>query len=170
MASKSSKGKLKFTESFEYNLSYALDYSVDGNLVQGSKLVIMAPSSRISQHASLIEQEFNRAIFEIQTKIGNTMTDAQREKAAEAQKTAPEPTDEEQTQATLSMLFSSANIDKCFIALKLILTHEWAGKAMCLVDGVEKLTQPLFDDLKYADLKNLLALYIENFLATSQKA
>jgi hypothetical protein len=169
MSKSTRNNKPKFTESFEYELSYALDYAFDGEMRQGSKLVVFAPSYKIGQYAALIEQEFSKAMFEFSKTLANM---PQQDGATETQQSTKriESTEmsAQELQAIITMLFSSADIDKCFVALQKILTFEQSGKAMCLVDGLEKLTVPLMEQLKYVDIKNILALYIENFINTSQ--
>lgn len=168
MSKATKSNKPKFTESFEYELSYALDYAMDGEMRQGSKLVIFAPNYKIGQYAALIEQEFSKAMFEFSKTMAAMNPGTPDVQQAPPPKSESNEMSAQELQAIITMLFSSADIDKCFVALQKILTFEQAGKAMCLVDGLEKLTMPLMEQLKYVDVKNILAMYIENFISTSQ--
>lgn len=155
-----------FIDKFEHELKQPIKYSTGGEHVEAKKLVVFAPTNRISQYVALIEQQFSKAVIDFQVKFASVATEDVKEKAVASKDTI---SDKDQLDTIITLLMSSAEVDKCFIALQKILTSQYGGKSMCLVDGIEHLTNPIYEELGYKDTKEVLAKYIENFISSSQK-
>ncbi len=153
-------GKLVFE--IQHTLKAPFEYALDGSMVKASYLVINAPNNKVIHCTSILEQVFSDALFSIKKNFADDI---------ESAKGSDRPVEEESEESTrssiLMMLSQAKDYSKCFIALKEILTFEHGSKAMCYIDGLTKMTKPLFDEMSIVDTREVLAAYIQNFLNTS---
>lgn len=151
----------KFISEFKYELNLPIEYAAGPDMAQGTYLTVKAPAAVLRDWLSTIEQEVGKSFKSLSEGAAN-------EKEAPV-KVDVKPDENESAEGLVLFLSSSADLNKCYAALKVILTYSKHGKVQCLINGTEPLTEPLFDSLAYQDLKVLLGLYIQNFIVTSLK-
>jgi hypothetical protein len=163
---------MDYKDSFEYDFIVNFAYAKGGDQVEAQNITVMAPSNKLLKQISIIESEYrkseNRGVQSLKNIIGDKamkdMLDIQRDKeAAKKEKTDSESEKDELTPDGVinTMLGNGAKMAECYAALKIILSS-------ALVDGETKLTSTMFDDMAPVDTKQILGLYIINFLAISQ--
>jgi len=153
----------KYQVEFTHELKFPLTYALNGESVEAKNITVKAPNNLVSSLVSIIESEMNRAVFEVSLKVNKA--DAPKED----EKTENE-TEENKINSVYMMLSAYGDMNKCLVAFKSIMTFERGGKATALVDGLTKMTSPIYDDLSLPDTKELLIKYILNFLNTSLNA
>lgn len=163
-----SKKAQKYIDKFNYTLVQPFTYASNGEMKTAGSLTIYAPNNKVGQWASNIEGEFKRSTLDFQMKLSEKLSETIKEESAN--KRVEEVSDEDKMDTMMLMLFNSGNVDKCMMSLEKILTYKSGSNAMCLVDDVEPMTSPLFQEISYLDSKNIMAKYVENFLSTSLTA
>ena len=160
-------------KSFNYDLKEPVEIAVNGKVQQAVALEIFAPNAKVYNEVFVIDAEYARAKKEAEfdsLQLVKGMTPEQVEtfiKAGNKKNNKKEP-EIKPFDVVAQMLRNGAKINKCFDALKNILTGGTADKPMCRVDSV-KMEAPIFDQLSLEDLKEILGRYIESFLDFSRK-
>ena len=161
----------QFTMTFR--LSKPITYSHNGETVEAQSLVLSAPTAKSRNEAAFLKQFMNRSIREMQA----SLTDAQREEAiakAESKKSeigesATEMTGDEIMQ--MVSMYSPDDINVAHENFKAMITSKPAKDSqLCMVDGAEAMTVPLYEQLLFGDIERLLGEYLARFLVSSPKA
>ncbi len=146
---------------FKYDLEQSFEYSKDGENHQATFLLIKMPTGRISGHTSIIDQEFQKAAAYIENNYTNLTND---ENNKNKDKQDNEDDDDSYKSITKVLAAGHSDLDKCYKALKNILTSSVGKFAFCLIDGETKFGGACFDSLSIKDINNILGRYIQYFL------
>ena len=149
----------EFVTDFRYDLKQPFSYSCGGDQKEATHLIIYAPTNKVMQYISVIEKEYNKALFELQEKMGDKLEES-REKSTVTQ-------DTDSSEMTSMLVSAFGDLMNCYNALKKILGYKQGQNGMCYIDGVEPMTEALVESMGVADTKLLLGKYIENFISTS---
>lgn len=145
-----------FVKSFTHTLVQPFSYADKGMQAEAQTVVVNAPTAAMSQFTSLIETEFNKGMMELSLKF--------KDQAKEKGDKKEDDEDEQSKRDTIYTILSSyADLNKCYLSLRSILT----SKGQALADGAQPLTVPLHDSMSLADTREILVSYILNFLNTS---
>jgi len=149
----------KFKEEIKYELIKPIKYSVGGSGMIDAKFInVKAPSVKVRKHLGFIEREYyamgQKAAMNSRDK---ELTAKQIEDAKKSIKKMQEDPIEE-GKLILTIISSSENIEKCQEHFLEILYKD------AMIDNKEKFTEVLADEMSYADLKNLMGVYLGNFL------
>lgn len=141
----------------QYLLDTPVKYAKDGKMEEGIDLIIKAPSPKNLFDVTIIEQQFYQAMLKANESFAGLA-----EKAKNVQK--DEKTVSDGSGVFMILLTGNANIETCFNSLERILL---AGG--CSVEG-ERVTKIMWDEISIKDKKNILGLYVENFILGSLNA
>lgn len=137
------------TKAIQYSLITPFKYAHAGKEEEASFIEMSPPTSRNIVDSSYLKQAFSRAT----AKAGD---DAPIDK----DKKMPELTGED----VLIMFAMSDDVDLSKI---LLTAKELFTSGLCLVDGSEKLTKPLIDEITIEDLEAMTGEYMINFTLAS---
>ncbi len=144
----------EFKKEFKYDLSYFFEYAFNGQTKKANYLIIQAPKMKVACYTSILEREFFKAIENVPKDEGQGQTKNKKQDSTSA--------------SDYTMLLSAyGDIQKCYEALTKILVDGINESAVCKIDGIEKITESLIEELSLTDIKNILGEYYENFLITS---
>ena len=141
-----------------YTLKTPFPYAKSGDMVDATFLSISAPTSRHARACSTLKQVFARA----GQAIADTISD---EAAAEAEANDHTPTGGE----VLMMLATSKVVDYADVIEvgRGLLVGEAGVTGLALVDGEEKLTNGLVDDMDLDDLEGAVGAFLAGFTVPS---
>lgn len=154
--------KKDFVEEISYTLKRPFKYADKGGMVEAQEIVLKAPTGLVVQYTSLLESEVNKAVVELTSKVSSN-EEVDEHKKQEAKDKLDETSDEDKRDTIYYMLSSAGDLNKCYLALRSIMST----KGHAFADGAVQMTIPMCDSLTTYDLKELLTLYIQNFLNTS---
>jgi len=157
---------------FEYEFKGQLKYirTGKGEEVIAKKISIKAPSYNNTKDATVIEQEYKRGLLNL-TKLQNNLSEEDKEELRKIKNKATSKKNEKETMPEdfiFILMSSNADMDKCFRALENIILSNYSNKPTAYIDDTEVLTETIYKDFMFADIKNILGEYIKNFLNTSQ--
>ena len=121
-----------------------------GEMVDATKVVLTAPSSKQLQYTVILKQGFFQALGSI------------------SDNTKPISNDDKQIEMRgediLSMMFMADNVEmtKIFLAAK-----ELFRSGVAKLDGIQELNQPLIDKISAEDFEKILGEYLVNFILAS---
>lgn len=136
---------------FQYKLKAPFRYAHKGETVEAKFVLLRAPTSKHRRECAVLKQAFFRALRDA--------PDAQNVSGADAAK-REEVTGEEVM--TLLAMSSNVDLDNVFEAGRTLLT---GGVAM--LDGEQKMTAPLLDEVSMDDLEGMLGEYLAFFTLRS---
>jgi hypothetical protein len=163
---------MKLIKSFNYDLIETIQISKAGQLTEVYSVEVFAPRNNVFKLFSVIDTEYNKAKKNAEAHSADVLkgiTDEQLELVKKFQnKEQEKEVKQEPYEIVNFMIRHGADISKCYEVLGSILTtNENPIKPSCLID-----TQPMkplhYSELSMQDVKNLLGLYIENFLVCNQ--
>lgn len=132
----------------EFVLEKPIDYAVSGEIAKGTLLILKAPSSRNQKERIRLQQGFFQAITALKSD-------------AEAKKDAGSA-EIKGAEVLALMLSSSVDMVAFHEDFKRLITS-----GVCLVEGTEALTAPLYDKLHPDDLDRMLGEYLSAFILSS---
>lgn len=153
------KNKMKkFKEEIKYNLIKPIKYTQGGSgLIDAKYITVKAPSVKVRKHLGYIEREYFAMAQMASQKTDKKATAKEIQEAREAiSKMQENP--EEEGKIILMAISSSQNIEMCQEHFLEILYKD------AMVDDKEKFTEIMADKMSYSDLKNLMGVYLGNFL------
>lgn len=156
-------------KSFTYDLKIPVDVSVKGKFVSAQSIEVFAPNNSVFSDVNIIDVEYNRSQAEASKSVSLTFKELTPEQIKAFDKLSRTKSKETFNPESLvnDMIKNGADVEKCVGALKSILTKQINGKAMCNID-VEPMLDLHFESLSFVDTKNILGLYIRNFLDASR--
>lgn len=156
-------------KSFTYDLKMPVKIASQGKEVEAVSVEVFAPTNQVMVDVGILDFEFNKArknaIKESTEMVKGFSIDVIEKIQSKEKDDKVEKLNSAQVVKEMSM--NGADLNRCFFALKNILTAGNKEKPVCLVDN-EKMTAPIFDSLGYDDTKNILGEYIVSFLDTSR--
>jgi hypothetical protein len=162
-------------ESFDYEFIASLNYIKKGEPVRAKKISIKAPTNRNIRELTILEKEFEQSSIKmvsmLSQSLGKDNFDNIINNRDEFQKKPKKKSESEEPkeQSIIKTLFSGgADIEKCFDILKKIFLNSSNTNPVALIDDTEKLTETIYNDFSYIDIKNILGLYLINFIISSQ--
>ena len=163
---------MEIKKSFVHELMDEVKYFKNGQDAIAETITVFAPTNKILQEISIIEQQMSIANFNSSKMLRESLGDVMFNKLiSERDTTAKDEVKESDYESVLSTLYSGgADVMKCFTALKSILTLRVDGKNFAMVDETERMTSSIFDNMTPNDTKALLGKYIINFITASQKS
>jgi hypothetical protein len=168
---------------FTYEFQDELSYSKDGKEAQAETLTVYAPTNKVLNEVTIIEQEYKKA----EMKMGQMQIDLmgkdglenlKKEIAAEKENSAELKESKEilaKPEHIIETLYSGgADVMKCFKCLEHILTLKLSGKPFSILDESEgkgeKMTSPIFEAMTPLDTKSILGQFISTFIIASPKS
>lgn len=135
-------------DELRYELTQTIKYAHKGDQVEASFVTLNAPSSKNMTECAYLKQAFFRALPKDQ---GDTESATGKEAEIDAD-------------AVMMIIAMSPDVDlaKVMISSKKLLTS-----GVALVDGEEKLTVPIADQLSNDDLEKMTGEYLANFILAS---
>lgn len=140
-------------EPFNYLLVVPIEYAHKGNKETGTFITCSPPTAKIMTECARLKQAFFRALPKD--------ADVTEEIKQQAKEMRDETVSGPEIMAMLSVS-NDVDLDKVFVSAKILLTS-----GVCMVEGQEKLTGPLWDSLSYEDMEALTGDYIANFIVAS---
>ncbi len=161
--------KEKNIKSIQHNLKFPVSVSVNGDVIEAQSIEIFAPTNKFFKYTNIMDTEFNISKSNAMKNLMGMISPEKLEELQKVDRKNVKNTEEEYTPNSLiaEMLQNGANIEKCFDALKTILTSNTVDKTMCLIDTV-KMKPDHFDELSVIDTKEILGKYMINFLGISR--
>ena len=161
---------MEHIKSISYNLKNPVTVSNKGTFIEAQSIEIFAPVNSVYKHVNVLDHEYNKAKKELESSVlesikGITPEQIQNLKNANLTEEKEKPLIA--IDVVNEMIKNGADIDRCFEALKEILTSSIKDKPLCLIDTV-KLEKSIFDCLSIIDTKEILGLYIISFLGISR--
>lgn len=133
-----------------YELKSPFVYATGADAPEAMFIELSAPSYKSMPHMVPIKQAFMAAIKEVSTDVVED-------------KEAPKDLEITGTQVMQLMYGWSGDLNKIMVYAQEL----FKSKGVALVDGEEKLTQPLIDKMSVGDFEGMLGAYIANFIAPS---
>jgi ribosomal protein L3 len=158
----------KNVKSISHNLKFPVSVSVDGDIIEAQSVEIFAPNNKVYKEVNIIDVEFNKSrsnAIQKSMDMVKDMSESKIEQLKKMQSSEKEKTPEP-SEIISEMIQNGADMNKCFDALKEILTKQ-TTKASCLIDTVP-MKKEHFDELSVIDTKEILGKYIINFLGISR--
>lgn len=137
---------------FIYELKTKFEYSFKGEMREASFISLRAPTMKEHNLASKLKQS-----------IYNLIKNETQENDTQEKKTEKSTDDDAEITAELilMMMFASNNID---INVVFEQAKELFGSGLALIDGEQKLNNPLVQKMSIDDFQNLIGEYIVNFI------
>lgn len=135
-------------DEIEFVLGRPIDYAASGELAKGKLLILKAPSSRNQKERIRLQQGFFQAISSLKN-------DGESKKDAGS-------ADIKGSEILALMLSSSIDMVAFHEDFKRLITS-----GVCLVEGTEPLTVPLYDKICPDDLDRMLGDYLAGFILSS---
>jgi hypothetical protein len=133
----------------EYTLQQPVQYASKGELVEAMFVTLNPPTSRNMTECAQLKQAFFRAL----------------PKTGEVEVDAPEGEQAELTgEAVMTMITMSPDVE---LASVLVTGRELLTSGLALIDGEEKLTKPVLDNMSADDLEGMIGEYMVNFTLAS---
>ena len=132
-----------------YTLETPLKYAYRGEPMDGEFITLKAPTSRNMAECAALKQAFFRALPQ--------------DGAVEADTT--DTGDAEITgEGVMTLITMSKDVE---LASVLVTGRELLTSGVALIEGEEKLTKPLLDNISQDDLEGMLGEYLANFILAS---
>lgn len=156
-------------ESFTHNLMIPVRIASAGKEVEAVSIEVFAPTNQVLMDVTVIDFEFNKAKKNSIKDSSSSLKDLTPEQIESFRKIAEnqKPVELDPLEVVREMTMNGADLGRCFLALKNILTSGNKERPSCLID-VEKMQAPIFDSLGVQDTKAILGKYVISFLDTSQ--
>lgn len=135
-------------DEIEFVLDRPIDFAASGELAKGKLLILKAPSARNQKERIRLQQGFFQAISSLKN-------DGEAKKDAGAGEIKG-------SEILALMLSSSVDMVAYHDDFKRLITS-----GVCLVEGTEPLTVPLYDKLSLDDLDRMLGDYLAGFILSS---
>jgi hypothetical protein len=151
---------MKFKKEFEYILSESFKYSHEGQHLDAKRLLLRAPSAKYLELIGEIQGMYMSAMI----KISGMINSSKREKDNTNQEDTSKKSKDDDGSTTFGLVLSGMNgeeikkFNQSFI--KLFTTED-----ICLIDGKEKMTDSLLQEMHYKEVQNIMGEYIKNFLS-----
>ena len=142
------------TEKLKFELKVGFDIAKGGEKEDAEYLSITAPSNKVIQHVSILDEEMFKAVM---TFTNHNKSDS---KNNEGQAAKEETFDG--SEIVMMLGAGKADLGKCFKALSQILC------VTCTVNDTTPFTSYMFVKMSYIETKRLLGEYIKFFLNSSQ--
>lgn len=136
----------------DFPLTKEFDYSHKGDTVSATFIKLTAPSAKQLKHCTELKQAFYRAMHEMQK---DNPDKGEVEKTGDEKLTGTE---------IIQMLFVSESVNMSSVLVNAI---ELLSSGVAMIDGEEKLTKPLIQEMSMDDLEGMLGVYLENFILRS---
>lgn len=149
---------MELKTSFEYELRQAFEYADNGTTKQAKSIVIAAPRGKIRCYTSQLKELIKDTSNVDFSKLPPQNTTTTQSKNDDTMDT---PNKVIQNLCLLKNLAAASDV------LRKILIEGSGVDANCKVDGLVKLTNPLYDMIGDEDLDEILGLYYINFFSTS---
>lgn len=152
-------------KSFTYDLLEPIKITQNGQLIEAHSLEIFAPRNQVFADNNIIDVEFNRAKNQAIKESNEFLKGFNPEQLQVIKSLGDKEEKKEEVssqQIILEMIRNGADLNKCTLALKNILSAGNKERPMCLIDNT-KMIKEHFDDLSIQDTKNILGEYIKNF-------
>jgi len=151
-------------EFFKYELKSPISVSVDGKEQEGSNLIVKCPCPKDRVNQAILESLCGSAIDAFGVKINR-----QPKEDSNKNKNREEDDDDTPLDPTFMGHVIVTNIDTkeiqhLFNVLCELLNAKYKGEPQCTLED-QRLTVPLFDELKLEDLKEILGRYFCDFLS-----
>ena len=156
-----------YKASFNYELKIPVMIASAGQEVKAISIEVFAPTNQVMNEVGIIDFEFNKAGKNAIKESSDVLKDISPEVVEKIQKREKKEGEISGRQIVKEMTMYGADINRCFFALKNILTAGNKEQPVCKIDN-EKMTAPIFDSLGFDDTKSILGEYIINFLDISQ--
>jgi len=131
-------------------LDAPLEYAQKGEMLTGTFITLLAPTSKNMNECATLKQAFFRAL----PKSGSATMEV-------------EDSDQDSDvtgDAVMTMISMSQDVE---LASVLVTGRELLTSGVALIEGEEKLTKPLADKLSQDDLEKLVGEYIATFIIAS---
>ena len=140
--------KMRIQDELEFVLERPIEYASNGEKTEGKLLILKAPSSKNQKERIKLQQGFFRAI----TGIKNEGKDKDKNDTA----------DIKGSEILALMLSSDIDMVAYHEDFKRLITS-----GVCMVEGTEILTAPLYDKVDPDDLDRMLGDYLAAFILSS---
>jgi len=141
---------------FKYDLIKSFEYASNGELKNATNLIVKMPTGRLTEYTSVIDQEFQKAAAYLENNFSNLMSGDNSSKS--------DNTTESYTLISKVLAIGNADLNKCYKALKSILSFKIGKYAFCLIDEEIPFQVDSFDSMSIRDINNVLGRFIESFL------
>jgi len=148
----------KFKEEIKYELIKPIKYTSGGSgLIDAKYITVKAPSVKVRKHLGFIEREYYSMAKQAMEKSNSSYS---KKDIEEARKSIKEMQSDpiEEGKIILTLISSSQNLEMCQEHFLNILFKD------AMIDDKEKFTEILSEKMSYADLKNIMGVYLGNFL------
>jgi hypothetical protein len=135
--------------SVEYALQEPVQYANKGEMVEAMFVTLNPPTSRNMTECAQLKQAFFRAL----PKTGEI--EAEASDGGQAELTG---------EAVMTMITMSPDVE---LASVLVTGRELLTSGLALIDGEEKLTKPVLDNMSADDLEGMIGEYLVNFILAS---
>jgi chlorite dismutase len=157
---------MEYKKSFTYTLKQPVGVSVNGKVIEAQSVEVFAPIHFVFKDVNVIDVEYHKSRNEAIKQASEALKHISKEQIDIIKAASEEKTEIKPETIISEMIRNGADLNKCLIALKNILTAT-LQKPMCFIDIVP-IPSSVFDNLSVVDTKALLGLYIINFLDISQ--
>lgn len=177
----------EFKSEIVYMLKGTFKYHHQGEEREAKNLIVRAPSNKVAFQVSQIEEELNGARKNILDKFADKVSqieeelngarknildkfaDTNEKKEIAIQTSKKIDSGDKPENILVFMKMFGADMQKIINAFRDILTSGNTENPVCAIDGVEKMTVPIYENMTYKDTQCLLEMYIANFIDTSQE-
>ena len=142
---------------FKYDLIQSFEYASQGELKKATFLTVKMPTGRLTEYTSIIDQEFQKAAAYLENNFSNLLS-------SDKQKENSEGNQESYTVISKVLAAGNSDLNKCYKALKNILSFKIGKYAFCLIDEETSFETTNFDSMSIKDINNVLGGFIESFL------
>lgn len=154
----------EFKTKFTYKLKSPITYMNAGVELQGSTLTVLAPTAKLLPMTCVIENLYTKALTDQQkqnSSLSEEDVNASKQKIEDA-----EITEKDLINIVNIAISGYPDLEKAYVALKMILSTKINNLSVCMIDDCVGFTSVMWDGLSTPDAKELLALYIVNFIDT----
>lgn len=143
---------------FEYTLKQPLHVAIDGQQIECDDLIVKCHRGKDKDNCIFLESYLYKCIEKVTRNIADgSSTDSKNS----------DPDSDESIEESIKMMImmhsDPEDVIKMKNSLKLLMCPDEGGSQATI--GGTRLTRPLFDDIGYEDLKDLIARYAVNFLS-----
>jgi len=140
---------------FDFTLEQPIEYSVGGEMRQGSLLVLKAPSNKVRNQRTVLKEAFMLALADIQASA----------QAATESKEQGSISEADFAEYVMHILYSSKSVRmvEMIEQFKLLL----CSQGICKVENEADFTSVLFDRMDADDADRLMGAYLANFILAS---
>ncbi len=148
---------MELEKEYNYELQYGpLKYAKDGELVEAEWITLNPPTSYNSKECAFLKQAVYRSLPERTPEEVEKAKETLKEQEVEAVITGEE---------ILMLLYKSQHVE---LANVLVVARDlFSSKGIALVDGEEKVTKKILDEMHPQDFEEMLGEYIARFIMAS---